>query len=253
MERNSIASSVYGRLKERILNLEYKPGRSLSVATLAREFNVSRSPVREALLKLSDENLVEIFPQSGSRVSLINLHKTEEERFIRKSLEMAAIRDMYYSFSEMNLTQMSVCIQKQEEANRENDCVEMLFWDEAFHREIFKSINKEDCWRLAVDHSPNEHRVRLLAQQSVIQTNEKVIQNHKALVSALRNHNFSEVLDIENIHLNRILEEIVKLVRVYPEIFQVDSENPDKSGAPEKIRGIIKGNENFLRNLGKID
>lgn len=252
MEKQSIANQVYATLKNRILNLEYKPGRSISVASLAQEMNVSRSPVREAFLKLSSENLIDIFPQSGSRVSLINLQKVEEERFIRKGLELAAVKEMYYCYTQKDLDLMSEYINNLEEATKLQDCIKNLYWDEMFHMQIFKSINKEACWRLAIDHSPNEHRVRLLALQAVIQTNEKVIQNHKDLVSALRTRNLQEALNIENIHLSRISQEVFKLVRAYPEIFQFSEENSDTITNPVKIRDIAQGTENFLHNLEKM-
>ena len=72
---------LYNIIKRRILHLEYKPGYALSALTLSEEMNVSRSPAREALIKLAADDLVEIFPQIGTRVSLINLNKVGEERF----------------------------------------------------------------------------------------------------------------------------------------------------------------------------
>ena len=111
-EKNTISNRVYSILKNRIYNLEYRPGRSLSVATLAQELDVSRSPVRDALLHLGQEELVQIFPQSGTRVSLINIHRMEEERFLRKSLELNALQEMFYDSNILILDEMEACIQR---------------------------------------------------------------------------------------------------------------------------------------------
>ena len=88
---NSAFLAVYTELKSRILTLQYKPGRGLSTESLAQEMGVSRSPTREALLRLTHDAYVETFSKRGTRVSLIDLDRTTDERFLRKSIEMYAI------------------------------------------------------------------------------------------------------------------------------------------------------------------
>lgn len=248
----SIADSIYNTLKKRILNLEYKPGRSLSVATLAQELEVSRSPVRDALLRLSREDLVDIFPQSGSRVSLINIHRTEEERFVRKSLEIEAIKKMFFNYSSTYLDKMNECIMEQEKLRKEEDLIDFLNKDGEFHRLIFSSIDKEDCWTLIENFSPNEFRVRVLATKILISTTENIIQNHKDLLNAINNRNLDAALDIEKQHLGRISMEIIALLRALPDIFELDDKG-DINQVPAKIREVSLKNENYLDSLGKIN
>jgi len=68
-----MSNNVCNELRERIVRLYYRPGDSLNEKKLAEEFGVSRTPIREALIRLSAENLVTIIPNSGTRVSDINL------------------------------------------------------------------------------------------------------------------------------------------------------------------------------------
>ena len=65
-------SSVYEVLREKILSLELKPGQELNINQLAKEMNVSRSPIRDALLRLSLDKLVDVFPQKGTRVAFLD-------------------------------------------------------------------------------------------------------------------------------------------------------------------------------------
>lgn len=92
-QRSSTTSNqVYEELKSQILNLQLAPGTSISEKEMSEKFNVSRTPVRESFLRLSREGLLNVFPQRGTFVSLIDLNLVEEARFMREHLERAVIR-----------------------------------------------------------------------------------------------------------------------------------------------------------------
>jgi len=247
-KKKSISGNVYKTLKSRIYNLEYRPGRSLSVASLSKELEISRSPVRDALQHLAQENLVQIFPKSGTRVSLINIHLMEEERFVRKSLELSALKEMFYDSTTPILEAMEESIERQKSIDFKNDLINFLKEDDAFHKLIFKSINKEDCWGLAKNFTPNEHRVRLLIDKSIIKSNENIIQNHLDLFNAIKARNIESALAVDSKHLGKINYEIVTLMSNYPDLFEADS-SKSNSPVPSKIRDVVSGNENFLNTI----
>ena len=74
------------------MSLQRRPGEAISEAQIALSFGVSRTPVREAILKLSDEGLLEIYPQSGIFVSRIPVDALPEAIIIRKALEETTAR-----------------------------------------------------------------------------------------------------------------------------------------------------------------
>ena len=74
---------IYNTLKENILYFNLKPGKKLNKSDLIKEFNVSRTPIREAFAKLAEENLINIYPQRGSFVSLIDFNSVENFKFVR--------------------------------------------------------------------------------------------------------------------------------------------------------------------------
>lgn len=242
---STIFNYVYSTIKNKILNLEYRPGKPISVASMAKNLNVSRTPVHDALMKLSNENLIDIFPKSGSRVSLIDLKRTEDERFIRKSLEMNAIKEMFYNYDEACLVEMERCIEEQDKAFKESRIIDTLYWDNRFHFYIFKGIHKEYCFEISNNYSANEYRVRLLAEKVISTTQEAVLQNHRDIISFLRNRNLEAVLQIEEQHLSRISTEIAILVSEYPYLFT----SADSTDVPAKLRGKEDYNENFLDTL----
>src|ERR671930_1714505 len=85
-------TQVYATLRDAIIRAELPPGRKLSENELATWLGVSRTPVREALVRLRDERLVAIVPQLGTFVTLISTEAVADAAFVREALECAAIR-----------------------------------------------------------------------------------------------------------------------------------------------------------------
>ena len=78
---------IYHILKKRIINMEYLPGTPISEKELISEFNVSRTPVRESLLKLSQIGLIEMIPRVGTFVTQVNLELVKYAYEVKKNLE----------------------------------------------------------------------------------------------------------------------------------------------------------------------
>src|SRR6185369_5386348 len=88
----SKAERVYRELRRRIRELTMPPGAPLRKEEIAFELGVSRAPVSEAIARLADEALVDVFPQHGSFVAPIRAADVRESMFIRTALEVEAIR-----------------------------------------------------------------------------------------------------------------------------------------------------------------
>lgn len=92
MEKKSLSSIVYDNLKGKILNNELLPGDKLIEMDIAKELGVSRTPVREALSRLSEEGLVENFPRKSYIVSKISMKKARDLYDVRTALEPLAVK-----------------------------------------------------------------------------------------------------------------------------------------------------------------
>ena len=118
---NSIRENVYRVIRENITSLQLAPGTTVSTQELAAklqeqiaiDMNVSRTPVREAFIRLQKEDLVEITPQKGTMVSRIDLTRAEKERFIRESLETAILPLFLQNCTEPDLKELELLIEKQ--------------------------------------------------------------------------------------------------------------------------------------------
>ena len=87
----SLSGSIVATLKERIVSWQYPPEFRLTEEALCREFNVSRSPVREALRVLATNGLVKRMPNRGYAVRQVNLREIEEIYEVRLALELYAV------------------------------------------------------------------------------------------------------------------------------------------------------------------
>ena len=87
------SDSAFEHLRDAIVGLELPPGAALSDRELCEQLSMSRTPVREALLRLANIGLVEIRPQSGTFVSRIRMAEVHEANFIRRELEGACVRE----------------------------------------------------------------------------------------------------------------------------------------------------------------
>ena len=232
-------------LRERILSLRYKPGRGLSAASLAKEFGVSREPVREAMLRLSDDGFIETFPKSGSRVSLINLEKTGNERFLRKSTELYAIGTFAANRTNEDLQAMRQLIARQQESLGKKDFQSFLQFDNAFHRVIFHGIGKKRVWEMVHDHTPNDARVRLLTCTFLGSGFVQLIEHHQDIVKAAEERDATRARAILEAHLTRTEDELTRVIFLFPDIF-TSQQSP---GANSNIRSFSHGVDEYYHSL----
>ncbi|HBM58352.1 MAG TPA: GntR family transcriptional regulator [Citreicella sp.] len=86
------ADQIYGILRRAIVMLEMAPGSPIVEKEVCSAYNVSRTPVREAVQKLAEEGLVNVIPHSGTYVSQISFAGAEEGFLIRRALEVEGVR-----------------------------------------------------------------------------------------------------------------------------------------------------------------
>src|ERR1700674_5078481 len=116
--RTATASSkIYSDLRTQLVSLQRRPGEVISEAEIALSYGVSRTPVREAILKLADEGLLEIFPQSGIFVSRIPVAALPEAIIVRKALEATTAQLAAERATPSQILVLHSILQRQREAN----------------------------------------------------------------------------------------------------------------------------------------
>ena len=217
--RTATASSkIYSDLRTELVSLQRRPGEVISEAEIALSYGVSRTPVREAILKLSDEGLLEIFPQSGIFVSRIPIAALPEAILIRKSLEATTAQLAAERAAASQILVLQAILERQREANAAKDSDSFHRADEMFHATIAEVAGYPGIWTLIQQVKVNVDRYRLLTlpQQGRI---GRVIAEHEAILSAIAAHDASGARTAMEIHLESLLDNISVTQNINPEFF----------------------------------
>src|SRR5258708_5249501 len=113
--------AAYAALRDAIVSTELEPGRRISENEIADKLGVSRTPVREALARLSDDQLVQIVPQLGTFVSRISVAGVDDAQFLREALECSAVRLAAESVDKSGMADLHALIARQETARDASD------------------------------------------------------------------------------------------------------------------------------------
>ena len=206
-------------LKRNIASLELAPGTMLSENELSAALGLSRTPIREALIELSRTRIVEIMPQRGSRIALIDCNKVEESRFLRQVLEKAIIElaceqapALDFSVAEANV--------KLQQFYLENQLPEKLMeLDDDFHREFYRLTNRLQTYHLQESMALHFDRVRSLSLATV--KDIKIVADHEAILRAVRAGEKEEAAALVVKHLNRYKVDEAAIRTQYASFFTV--------------------------------
>lgn len=205
-------------IKENIINLELKPGSMLSEQDIANELNLSRTPVHEALQELSTTRIIQILPQRGSYVSLIDLSLVDEAIFFRSTIEIAVAELACDCASDQDLVSMEENLNLQN-FFLEKENIEKLFdLDDSFHKNLYRITNKLQCYQLIKTMNIHLDRIRELHLQS---TNPAtVVEEHKNIFSALKNKDKSSVKSLLNEHLTKLYSQENEIKKKFSNYFE---------------------------------
>ncbi len=225
--KGSLNQQIYDRLKRDILTFALKPGEPVSAQKLALRYDVSRTPAREALVRLQDEELVEIYPQSGSFIAKIRGSRIRQEWFIRKSLELGLVDSFFENIKPEDIQRMKDFTGRMEALTGKDRSPEMsyeyLLWDDCFHETAFIAAGEELSFQLTVSVLPNYRRVRVLIDTD--RANEdRTINGHMKLIERAEKGDREGYRIFLTEHIGNIREDVQAMYKRFPDMFE---ENPE--------------------------
>jgi DNA-binding GntR family transcriptional regulator len=176
---------VYEHLRRRIRELALPPGAPLRKEEIALELGVSRAPVSEAIGRLADEGLVEVFPQHGSFVAPIRAAEVRESLFIRTALETEAMRRLALTADAGLLARLDENLADQAAALKAGDLPRFHDLDESLHALLFAAVESPRALRLLDAARAPLDRVRRLTLPEPGRA-EATLAEHRRLVDAVR-------------------------------------------------------------------
>ncbi len=210
---------VYEHLRSRIIRLELPPGTAVSEKEVGLTLGVSRTPVREALLLLASEGLVEVIPQVGTFVSRVDPRRVAEAQFLREAVELASLRSLKPPFDPKILAALRKNLDNQQ---RTTDDLSAFFeLDEAFHKGLMTLADHGTSWEIVVAAKGHLDRARLLGYQQEPST-RRFVDEHLAIFEAVCSEDLEGAEDFLRSHVRVIFEDIQSVQRTSPELFVID-------------------------------
>jgi DNA-binding GntR family transcriptional regulator len=212
------SARIYSDLRAELVSMQRRPGEVISEAEIALSYGVSRTPVREAILKLSDEGLLEIFPQSGIFVARIPIAALPEAIIIRKALEATTAHIAAERAAPSQILTLHSILERQREANAAGESDVFHAADEMFHAAISEVAGYPGIWTLIQQVKVHVDRYRRLTlpQQGRI---NRVIAEHEAILAAIEAHDPAGARIAMEIHLESLLDNISVTQTINPEFF----------------------------------
>jgi GntR family transcriptional regulator, rspAB operon transcriptional repressor len=204
-------------LRERIIRSDLRPGTLLSESEIAAVYAVSRQPVREAFIKLSEDGLVEVRPQRGTFVRKISIAAVKDARFVREAVEADVVKLLVGNTSASTITELRRLLALQREAAK-GDHVRFMELDEQFHRALASAAGKIGAWRVIESSKSQMDRVRFLSMLHFPM--KKLIEQHTAIVDAIEAGNVDAAEQAMRGHLREVLSDLPTIAAATPEFFE---------------------------------
>ncbi|NMN00974.1 GntR family transcriptional regulator [Bifidobacterium sp. DSM 109958] len=185
MANTKLSDRLYERIKQDILFLRLEPGEAVSMQKLSDMYGGSRTPVREAVVRLEQEGLLIVHPQSKTEVSPISVSRVEQERFVRTALEDAAVDDFIRKCNQLAVDTMDHINHIFARAIEREDYKSMFDVDNRFHRLIFEVAGRMLAYDLSSSASSHDMRMRYLGLAMGHQ-GPNVLAEHRAIAEAAR-------------------------------------------------------------------
>jgi DNA-binding GntR family transcriptional regulator len=216
-----IRDRVYTALREAIVSTELKPGRQLSENELADLLGVSRTPVREALVRLRDERLVAIVPQLGTFVTLISPQAVADAGFVREALECSAVRLAADRVGLEDLTAIHANLAAQHRAVAEHDVAAFDRLDDDLHRALCDLSGHDIAWELSRRANGHLDRVRHLSLREPDYLGE-MLAEHRSVVAEIAVGDGPGAEAALRHHLRMVGSHLPRLRAAHPEFFDDD-------------------------------
>ena len=214
-----LGQRVYTVLRNKILTMSFEPGTVLRKGALCEQLGVSRSPVTEALNRLSSDGLVDIIPQSATRVSQFSMFELRQESFLREAVEVAAVAKVALDRTDEQLIILSRNLKMQGLLVEDEDFQGFFKADLEFHELILAFTGFPKVAVTAGQMSLQLNRARMLILPEPGRPAEAVAE-HESILASIKARDVDAARSAMSLHLQQLITRIEPLERQHPEYFR---------------------------------
>ena len=210
--------TIFETLREEIIGLILTPGTVLSRHELQARFSLSATPIRDALLRLQLEGLVDVFPQHATVVSPIDLERARAAQFLRRSIELELVRMLALEPAKAPVTKLRSLIRQMQTLAELHEYEAFNLADQAFHRTMYEARGVADLYDLVKRQGAHIDRLRRL-NLPVAGKMEEILVEHTAIVDAIAAGDPEGAQQGLRAHLSRSLQFVDTLKEQFPQYF----------------------------------
>ena len=213
------APQVFEALRALIVSFQLEPGTVLQRAELADHFGISQTPIRDALLRLGEEQLVDIFPQHATVVSRIDLSAALQSHFLRRSIELE-IMEVLCGLPDPEhgelVRRLNANLAVQEAALYPLDVARLALADQVFHQEMYEAAKVWPLWSLVQKQSGHIDRLRRLNLPDQGKP-QAIVRDHRAILDAVARKDAQAAQQALRQHLSGTLAFVDDIKRRFPQ------------------------------------
>ncbi len=212
------AIQIFGFVRDAIISMDFQPGQMISETSLANQFGVSRTPVREALIQLANIGFVEVLPQRGTYVTKFSMDKILEARFIREAIEVSVVSYLAENPTDDVVAEGEKIIVEQKVAADDNDPLAFQKLDDQFHQVLANHTKYARVGQVIEAEKAHMDRVRCLSLQEHDQF-KRVLAQHTAIIKAIKSGAPEKAAKAMSIHLKDVFNVLKVIPQKHPEYF----------------------------------
>ncbi len=217
---DNVGSKIFTKIYSSIMDLSLLPGTKISEQILAEQLEVSRTPVREALVRLFYMGLVDIQPQRGTFISLLDMENINNGLFLRRNIEEGIIKEIVHVFPNSSIDKSYQCIEKQKNSLDEKNMTKNYKLDQQFHKEFFRVAKRLNLWDVITVTNHDYNRARLLSLE-LDNKMEIICSEHEKLLEAIIKKDIESAIAVLQNHVSQLEEnEEQDLLTQFPEYFK---------------------------------
>jgi len=210
------APQIFEHLREQIVSLALTPGTALSRVALAERYGLSQTPIRDALMRLAEESLVNIYPQHTTVVSRIDVQAARQMHFLRRSLELEIVHVLTQAHDPVLIERLGACIALQRTSHASGQQQAFIDADQAFHRTMYEAVGMHSLWALGQRHSGHLDRLRRLDLPETGKA-ERIMDDHQRLLDAIAAQDTARAQQALREHLTGTLSQVPEICKRYPD------------------------------------
>lgn len=218
--RENVREYAYRVLYDNIMSLRLVPGTAMSEQELSTMLSVSRTPVREAFIRLAQKGLLDVLPQRGTFVSKIDTQQLAEFRFLRVTVETAMVKLACQSFPEEYMWKLQQCLMEQELHLRNRDTDGFFASDNQTHSLLYQGCGKPHIWPIIEGSTADYMRARILNIAAAAEQMNILYSQHQSIVEAILRHDERRGVAIMEEHINKGIIDVEMLKKQYPAYFK---------------------------------